>query len=247
MSSLRLSSTFTPHPGVLVVAPFAMVFARFGLAVLFQALTAGGLWLQGATHPWQAAAPWWTVYGSLIDGVCLVALVWLLRAEGMTLRSVVDFQRRRIGRDLLLALALLALFLVLGFGGGALAGALLYGGPPPTPMGGLPRWAALYSVVIWPLLWAFTEQLVYLGYALPRVRDALGSASLAIGVVALGWALQHTALPLLPDARFILYRFLATLPFAIVIPIFLRVRRLPAFMAAHWAIDALAAAITVWS
>lgn len=70
----------------------------------------------------------------------------------MTLRSVVDFQRRRIGRDLWLALALLTLFLVLGFGGGALAGALFYGGPPPTPMGELPRWAALYSVVIWPLL-----------------------------------------------------------------------------------------------
>lgn len=62
MSSLRLSPTLASHSGVLTVAPFAMIFARFGLAVTFQALTAGVLWLQGAAQPWQAAAPWWTVY-----------------------------------------------------------------------------------------------------------------------------------------------------------------------------------------
>lgn len=73
MNSLHLSSTMTPHSGVLEVAPFTMIFARLSLAVMFQALTAGVLWLQGAALPWQAA-PWWTVYGSLIDGICLAAL-----------------------------------------------------------------------------------------------------------------------------------------------------------------------------
>jgi hypothetical protein len=44
-----------------------MLLARLLLALLFQALLAGMFALRGHPRPWEAAAPGFTVYGSLID------------------------------------------------------------------------------------------------------------------------------------------------------------------------------------
>jgi len=47
--------------------PLLMLLARLLLALLFQALLAGMFALRGHPRPWEAAAPWFTVYGSRID------------------------------------------------------------------------------------------------------------------------------------------------------------------------------------
>ena len=43
---------------------------------------------------------------ALIDGGCLCALWWLTRREGLTLVDLINFDRKRLGRDMLLGLAL---------------------------------------------------------------------------------------------------------------------------------------------
>lgn len=221
-----------------------MVFSRFVFALLFQALTAALFALRGDLQPWFSAGPWWTVYGSLIDLACLATMAVLLRREGLPFSSLLDFNRTLLWKDIRFALVLLLLFLVLALGGGTVAGMLIYGGPAPTPMGGLPLAGALYSLIVWPALWGFTEQLTYMGYALPRLQILGGKTWLAIVIIAFGWGLQHTALPFLFDWQFALFRFVSTLPFAIIIPIYLRTRRLTPFMLAHWGVDALAVAMT---
>lgn len=226
------------------LAPFFMVFARFLFALFIQGLLALILFLRGDAEPIQAAAPWWTVYGPLIDLACLASIGFFLRFEGGSLSSLFDFDRSFIWKDLRFALLLLILFLVLGFGGGAMAGSLIYGGPPPAPMGGLPLWGALFSLLVFPVSWGITEQLTYQGYVLPRLQSLMGKTWLAVLIVAFGWALQHTALPFLPDGRFILYRFISTLPFAIIIPIYLRTKRLTPFMIAHWGVDMISVLVT---
>lgn len=224
--------------------PLFMVFARFIFALFFQGLLALVFLLRDDSTPLQSAAPWWTVYGSLVDLACLLTIGFFLRHEGLRLSSLFDFNRALFWKDLRFASLLLVLFLVLGFGGGMAAGVLIYGGPPPAPMGGLPLWGTLFSLLVWPLLWGVTEQLTYQGYALPRLQALTGKTGLAVLIVAFGWALQHTALPFLPDWQFILYRFVSTLPFAVVIPIYLKTKRLTPFMLAHWGVDMLSVAIT---
>jgi membrane protease YdiL (CAAX protease family) len=224
-----------------------VVFARLVFSVLAQSLVAAGYALQGHADPWQAAAPWWTVYGSLVDVGCLVLLGWLVRREGLRIRDlIVGFDRRRLGWDLLEGGAILVLFMLLAVGGMLIASFAIYGAAEfPQPFGELPLWAALYSALVWPLLWAITEQITYMGYALPRLEALSGHAWLAVLIMGIGWAAQHIAQPL-GDSQWMLFRFASMLPLVFLLPfVFLRTRRLLPFIIAHWAANAYGAATAV--
>ena len=105
----------------------------------------------------------------------------------------------------------------------------------------LPLWGSLYGLIIWPLIWAFAEEMTYQGYALPRIEVLTGRPWLAVLIVGFGWALQHCALPIMSDWRFAVYRFASSLLIGLVLPIiYLRTRRLMPFIIAHWAANLVA-------
>jgi len=154
-----------------------IVFACLIFAILAQALVAVSFKLSGHANPWQAAALWWIVYGTLIDIGCLVLLVRLARREGMRLFDLISFQRRPLGRALLIGLGFIILYIFLAVAGGMVTGILMYGEtPPPDIMVPLPLWGSLYSLIVWPLIWAFAEEMTYQGYALPRLELITGRA-----------------------------------------------------------------------
>ena len=227
--------------------PVIFVFLRLILAIFAQALVAGLFMLQGHPTPWQAAAPWWIVYGTLIDIGCLVLLARLTRREGIRLIDLLSFQRQYLGRDLLLGLGFIILYIFLATIGGIFSGLLIYGAASaPAIMVPLPLWGTLYSLIVWPILWAFAEEMTYQGYALPRLEVLSGRAWLAVIIVGFGWALQHSALPLMADWRWAAYRFASSLLIGIVLPIiYLRTRRLLPFIIAHWAANFVAVLMTV--
>ena len=236
------------HGGCITLRwPLTIVFARLIFAVLAQALVAGLYRLQGHPNPWQAAAPWWIVYGTLIDLGCLVLLARLAHREGMRLFDLISCQRHRLGRDLLIGLGFIPLFILLAVAGGITSGILMYRATPaPATMVPLPLWGALYSLIVWPLIWAFAEEMTYQGYALPRLEVLSGRAWLAVIIVGFGWALQHSALPLMADWRWALYRFGSSLLIGIVLPIiYLRTRRLLPFILAHWVANFISVLMTV--
>ena len=220
------------------VWPLLIVFARLILAVLAQALIAGVYKLQGNPTPWQAAAPWWIVYGTLIDLGCLILLVRLARQEGIRLFDLLSFERQRLVRNLLIGVGLIVVSMILFVIGGMVFGSLIYGASEvPTPMQPLPLWGTLYSLLVWPIIWAFAEELTYFGYAFPRIEVLSGRAWLAMFIVSFGWGIQHIAMPLM-DWRWALYRFAVPFLLGIMWSIFyLRLRRLLPFIIAHWAMD----------
>ncbi len=203
--------------------------------------------LRGHPTPWQAAAPWWIVYGTLIDIGCLFLLGWLTRREEFRLFDLVSFQRRRLGQDLLLGVGFIVLYIFLATGGGIIFGLVVYGATPaPAIMAPLPLWGALYSLLVWPIIWALAEEMTYQGYALPRLEALSGRGWLAVILVGFGWALQHSALPLMSDWRWAVYRFGSNLLIGIVLPIlYLRIRRLSPFIIAHWAANFISVLMTV--
>ncbi len=227
--------------------PVLMVFARLVLSVVVHAGVAGGFALQGHPEPWQAAAPWWVVSGSLVDVGCLVLLSMLARREGLRLRDLIaGFGRRHFGWDVVEGAGVLVLFMALAVGGMILASIAVYGSADtPSPFGEVPMWAALYGVLVWPLLWAFTEELTYMGYSLPRLEILTGRSWVAVLIVGFGWAAQHIAQPL-GDAEWMLFRMVSMVPIVLVLPFFfLRTRRLIPFILAHWVADAYAVASAV--
>lgn len=223
----------------------AVCFLRLFLALAAHALTAAGMHHAGVPSAWAEAGKWMTVWGTAVDLGTLAVLTLLLKREGYTL---VDLYRAAPARwgDVPLAFGLLVVLGVAGFTGGALSGLVFYGTPtPPPPFGHLPLWAGLYSTLVWPLVWGFTEEATYNGYAAPRLASLWGRRS-ALILVSIGWAAQHMALPAYLDPAFAGYRFFSSLPIALIaVPFYLRTGRLLPLALAHVVIDMLSGSLTL--
>jgi len=211
---------------------------RTVLFTLVQALVAGIFWLLGDARPWAASIPWWPVYLILANLITLAVLNALCRRESIRLADLWNLERSKLGRDLLSFLLLLVIGLPVGAVGFAGAQYLLYGSTMPEFVAALPLWAALLSLLVMPVSIAMVELPTYLGYSMQRLEALTGKRWLALLLPAFWLALQHSALPLMFDWRFILYRFLSMLPVALFVGIaYQRTRRLFPLMIVHFLLD----------
>ena len=88
------------------------------------------------------------------------------------------------------------------------------------------------------LIWSTTEEMTYNGYALPRLEALCGNRWIALAIVGACWALQHSFIPFVLEWRYVVYRFISFLPGDIVFGLlYLRLRRLPPLVVAHWTMD----------
>ncbi len=223
-------------------APLIVLMSRSVFLILAQGLVACVYLWRGNPSPWNAAAPWWSVFGTLADIGCLSLMFWFTHREGIRLRDLIG--RLRLGRDVFLGLAcmaVMALAVMLPF---QIVCKLVFGTPYPPMYPGLlgarslPLWGAIYSVVIWPLIWSPTEEMTYQGFVLARLDALFKQRWIAVVLVAFWWALQHAFLPLILDWHYVLWRFLFFLPgvtaFALL---YLWLRRLSPLIFGHWPMD----------
>ena len=192
--------------------PVLMLLARSGLAIVAQGLVAIVLAVQGSASPWR---------------------------EGIRLIDLTGFDRKRFGRDVLFGLALIPPSLLLILAGNYGSSLIAFGNlDAPDILGPLPLPAALYAVLVFPLVWGITEQATYNGYVLPRFQALSGSTAFAVAAVAFFWSFQHALMPLTFEPDFMLYRALAPIPFsAFQALLYLRIRRIVPFATAHWLMD----------
>ena len=214
--------------------------ARLVFAFIAQGVTAGLFAFQGSSNAWQDAAAWWPVYSTITDILCLLSLVWLTRREGLTLIDLVGVRGKAALRQLawtpayLLAIAPAAVL-------ASIVTQLFYGPalPPMIAIVDLPLAGALYSLVIWPVIWVVAEELGYLGYLLPRVEALSGRTWLAVLVVTFFWGLQHVAIPFIADGTYLVSRVLAAWAATggITLVFVLWRRRLVPIIGAHYVFD----------
>lgn len=226
-----------------VLAPILIVFVRPILAITFQLCTILLFKMNGSSNPLSESTSWWTVYGTLIDIVCLIVLCFLVKKEGIKLFDLIDFQKKKVIQDILLGVGILIIvFPLTMFVGSCVASLVIYGQwQPILPEGALfrflPIWAVLYSRIIWWVIWSFTEELVYQGYALQRLKKMFNSNVLAILFVGFGWALQHSFLPYI-NISHSFWLFLTFFPLTIVMQvIYQKFGRLTPLIIAHWGMD----------
>lgn len=224
--------------------PLVMIMVRSIFALLAQGFVTLIFVWRSHPDPIKAGTVWWQVTGTLVDVGCLALLFWLTRREGIRLFELVGWHKDRLLRDALLGLGILVvMFPVVMIGGSILSGLLVYGDvqpalPTEVLMKSLPLWAALYARMVWWIIWSFTEEMTYNGYALPRLQVLTGRTWLAVLIVGFGWALQHAFLPLFPDRRVFLYLFIQMVPLVIIMQLlYLRFRRLPPLIIMHWGMD----------
>lgn len=201
------------------------------------------LLLLGHTDAWSASGAYWTVSAAAVNAVTIVLLVLLFRHEGKRFWDMFAVSRSTLGRDILAVVIFLLVsgpvFYLPNMG----SAILLYGDamkPAVMLMQKVPLWAGLVSLVIFPVTIVFAELPFYFGYLLPRLRPRMGAVA-AVILTSTFLALQHCTLPLVFDARFLLWRFLMFLPFALLLGGLLawRIRLLPYVVVIHGIMDAL--------
>lgn len=214
--------------------------ARLIFAFISQSLTAGFFAFRGSANAWQDATAWWPVYSTITDILCLFVLVWLTRREGMKIIDLIGAKGKDIFKQLawtpayLLAVAptsILASVITQAFYGIAL--------PPMIAVVNLPPVGELYGLLVWPIIWVITEELVYLGYLLPRMEVLSGKTWIAVLVVIFFWGIQHLAMPFIPDEKYLISRVLAAIAAISSFPIVFVLwrRRLIPLIGVHYIAD----------
>ena len=221
--------------------------ARLVFAFISQSLTAGWFVLSGSANAWQDATAWWPVYSTITDVLCLLTLVWLLRRENMKIFDLVGAK----GKDILKQLAWTPAYLLAVAPTSILASIItqaFYGTtlPPMLSVVNLSPVGELYSLIVWPIIWVITEELVYLGYLLPRIEALSGKTWIAVLVVIFFWGIQHLTMPLILDGKYLASRVLAAIAAISSFPIVFVLwrRRLIPLIGVHYIAD-LATAILI--
>lgn len=234
----HVGSTLRISPFTLYVAPYGMLAARTLLFALVQALIAGIFFLQGAPGAWQASIMWWPVSAIATNLITFGLLVGLARQEGKTLRDLYTYERSRLKRDLLMSLVFVLVALPVGYVGLMGSTWLVFDGTLPDFFYPLPMWAAWLVVLLFAPTVALVELPTYFGYSMPRIEALTGRTWLAVLLPVFWLAAQHITLPLVFDGQYMLWRFLAFLPLAIVVgALHLRTRRMIPLMVTHLLID----------
>ena len=122
---------------------------------------------------------------------------------------------------------------------------MLLGYTPQTAEVEMPLWGILYVLVIWPIIWAPTEDYTYGGYSLPRVEALTGKRWLTLLVVGFFGVLQHLFVPWTPpDWRPIVGWIVGLVPTSLFLFwVYYRLdRRLLPSHVAHWVTDVVSMA-----
>ena len=238
-ASSRLGQAIAADPR----AVWAVLGLRISLAVLFQTSLAILFLAAGSADPWRAAADWWLAWFAAVSVVNLVIIRALLHAEGRRLRDLYRFAS--VGRSADLKWVAIALGVAVPltvvpnllvsqmlWGSGDAAAALTF---RPLPLIG-----AAILVVAFPMVHALAELPTYFGYVMPRLETMTGWGWRAMLIAALVLSTQHVVLPLLFDWRFLVWRALMFLPFAVWIGFVVRRRptTLPYLVIGHALLDA---------
>jgi len=247
-SNLNSSISLNEVNGPIINWAIILVLSRCILLIVVQGILAVYFHSIGHPSPWESAAEWWTVYGTVVDLSCLLLLVYMLKKEGKEISSLFDFDRKRIIKDVKLGILIFVLiFPVIGLLYSMGIGYLLFNESTLHSINGqlaertLPNWAFYYSIFIWWVIWSTTEEITYQAYSLPRLLSKYGQVKVLL-FIGFFWALQHSFLPLIFDWRYFFWRLLSFFPLVIGLMIaYIKTGRITPVIIAHALMDINAA------
>lgn len=244
---MTTSTLTTPLPATVQrtgwVAPLFMILVRWPLLMAGYTLFALLFQGQGLDRVWQRAAVHNYVIVSLFADVgCLLLLGWLMRREGGRLIDLLNLEQGKVGRDVLIGLGLFvvmaaAFYLAPVLGAGIVMGRFDASAAWGTNPFAVPLWVHVWNLTVFPVTTSITEEMVYRGYALPRLEQLTGRVWLAVLIPAAAFALAHLTPPF-GGMEPVLMRFLTLFFVGVVLELlYLRYRRLLPLIVGHYLID----------
>ena len=228
------------------LGPLIMLSSRTVIGLILTALVAA-FFFRGSADPWAEAFLWWRVYGALVGLGCLIPLFYLARREGIRILDLGNYSHKGWLRDVLIGVGLFVPFILLGMGG-IVGGMALFQYTPPVATEQLPTWATLFTIIIWPIIWTFSEDNTYMGYSLPRVEALTGGRKwLAVVVMWFFLSLQHIFSPTGLAWQSVVSWSIALIPFtALYCWLWWRLGRLLPVMVGHWLADIVSVLIPLF-
>jgi hypothetical protein len=241
-TTLKPSSQSLSNSAVAVSAyPWLMLFSRSALFFLFQLSIALIFMAAGTQSAWNEAARWWTFMAFLTNFASIYLLIRVFKSEDKRYGDAIRFSRATVKTDLVWFFLSSLVGLPIAAAPMNLVGEAIFGDrmiPTYMMFQPLPAWALVLSF-LFPLTIAFAELPTYFGYAMPRIAAQLRNGWLAWLLASFFLAAQHMFLPLILDGRFMLWRLLMYLPFALYAGLMIQLRPalLPYYMIVHALID----------
>ena len=190
---------------------------------------------------YSSISKWWTSVAVVCNFITIAVLYVFSKRNGLSYKKLINYEKGKTK----VSAAILIVFttLTVGMGGLYLAGLICYGAFPyldKTMVEPVPLWLAIAVLILLPLSTTIAEDGLYLGYAInSRKCNERLNASLA----AFFYAFQHSFIPFLPNALFILYRFISFLPLTVIICFWYQKNKNPLpFMTGHFILNIATAA-----
>jgi hypothetical protein len=221
---------------VSVKSLFALLSSRLVLFLIFQAVVALII------ESWEASQKYWLLTATLTNLVSIILLISLFKREGSKYINLFHFNRASFRKDLLIFIGLTLIIGPVAFFPNNLLSIWLWGNaeiPFKMMFQPIESWLSYTLLLAFPTTIAFAELATYFGYIMPRLEKQLNITWISVLLPVLFLSIQHCTLPFIPDAKFIIYRGLVFLPFALLLGISMRYRPtlFPYFAILHGIMD----------
>ena len=185
----------------------------------------------------------WSLTASCVNVVTILVLIAAAKSAKMTFGEMIGLHRG--GLSVKKTIGLIFIFIAVGMGGMYLSGLVCYGKVMPRVTADIaspiPLALAIVNLIALPATVGFAEDGLYLGLGVNSIKNKYA----AVMIPAFFYALQHCFIPMLPDAKYMAYRFISFLPLTVLFCIYYHKKKDPVpIIAAHAILD-LATGITI--
>lgn len=195
---------------------FALLGSRLVLFFIFQVLIAL------LTSSWHTSEQYWLLTATLTNLVSILLLFQLFKREGRNYFNLFKINRSDFKKDIIIFLGITIITIPIVFAPGYFLSLLLWNDinvPTKMMFGAIENWLVYVLLIAFPLTITFAELATYFAYIMPKLKEHLKAKWLAVLLPIIFLSIQHCTLPFIPDFKFIVYRALVFLPFAILIGI----------------------------
>jgi hypothetical protein len=215
---------------------FALLPGRLILFLSFQAGVALIL------DSWEASQKYWLLTATLTNFVSIALLISLFKKNDNRFLNLFRFNRDSMRKDLLIFAGLTLVIVPIAVIPNTFLSLWLWGNAEiPFKMMFQPIgvWLSYTLLFVFPISIAFAELATYFGYLMPQLEKQLAKKWISLLFPVVFLSLQHCTLPFIPDAKFIIYRALVFLPFALLLGVAIRHRPslFPYFAILHGIMD----------
>lgn len=225
MSTHRTATVATDSPKAVPVPRILGVLAVRPVLIL---VLGGALLLTGTSLIWSNALV------VIVDVLSVLVLASALHREGRTIRELLrPWGWADLGWGALMVVVLFVAFLVVSFAANL---AVYHDAPPLGTAPEVPLLVGIVAIVIAPATIAVAEELIYRGYAQPRLGARWGRTA-GLLVVAVVFGVQHIGF-VLDDPRALLAKIITTALLGLVLGgAMMLLRRVAPLVIGHWVLD----------